>query len=666
MSEICLVSMPCDVLEQPSIGISLLVASARESGLSVRAIYPKFWFAEEVGMKTYTALMNVGKTIDLLGEWIFSSAAFPDFNTESSVFFREKLTKDTEILDNYYQMFGRKEDIYDTFSHARQKSLPFIEKTVERILELKPKIIGCSSNFQQHCASLALLRVIKEKKPEIITLLGGANCEGSMGKAIKKFFPFVDFTVSGEADILFPELCHMLLKEGKDVKPDKLPFGVISEKYCYRKQNLIEEDNYRATVCDLETLSIPDYEDYFKALDNFSYKERISPFLLMETSRGCWWAQKKPCTFCGLNGNSHNFRTKTPERVIREINFLSQKYSVNKFLITDNVLYRKNFQAIFPKLIQNGIPSYFFHWEARANLQEDDFKNLSAAGVRYIQVGIENLHQDSLKLLNKGVLVIQNVMTLKYAMENGIRIAWNFLTAFPGEQDAWYEELSEWLPLIFHLQPPTGIRPIRYDRFSTYYRKPQDFDIVLKPLSEYSHIFPLPEDKIKDMVYYFQDVNHFKREQSDGPGMARLKILIKRWKELFKNYFTEEKRVRLIVDEREDHSYILDTRPCAVENNIILEGVSHYLYRECSSPQFKDTVFKKLQKELFPYIRESEVDEAINYLSDKRLLLELDGKLLSLALREPVRPLITKTEFLRGNTGFTHVLDSILSGFSRK
>jgi magnesium-protoporphyrin IX monomethyl ester (oxidative) cyclase len=52
---------------------------------------------------------------------------------------------------------------------------------------------------------LALLRIIKEKNPDIITLLGGANCEASMGQAAKRNFPWIDFVVSGEADLLFPK-----------------------------------------------------------------------------------------------------------------------------------------------------------------------------------------------------------------------------------------------------------------------------------------------------------------------------------------------------------------------------------------------------------------------------------------------------------------------------
>ena len=40
--------------------------------------------------------------------------------------------------------------------------------------------------------------------------MGGANCEGEMGLETHRQFPFVDFTCSGEGDVLFPTLVERL------------------------------------------------------------------------------------------------------------------------------------------------------------------------------------------------------------------------------------------------------------------------------------------------------------------------------------------------------------------------------------------------------------------------------------------------------------------------
>ncbi len=49
---------------------------------------------------------------------------------------------------------------------------------------------------------MALLRYIKRARPDIITMMGGANCEGIMGHATHRFFSWIDYVVSGEADLI--------------------------------------------------------------------------------------------------------------------------------------------------------------------------------------------------------------------------------------------------------------------------------------------------------------------------------------------------------------------------------------------------------------------------------------------------------------------------------
>ena len=64
-------------------------------------------------------------------------------------------------------------------------------------------------------------------------------------------------------------------------------------------------------IREMDTLPFPDYSDYFHDLERSSSAINIFPTLLFETSRGCWWGAKSHCTFCGLNGGSMTFRSKT-------------------------------------------------------------------------------------------------------------------------------------------------------------------------------------------------------------------------------------------------------------------------------------------------------------------------------------------------------------------
>jgi release factor glutamine methyltransferase len=48
---------------------------------------------------------------------------------------------------------------------------PFIDGLADEILARRPKIVGCSSVFEQHVASIALLRRIKEHAPGVVTMI---------------------------------------------------------------------------------------------------------------------------------------------------------------------------------------------------------------------------------------------------------------------------------------------------------------------------------------------------------------------------------------------------------------------------------------------------------------------------------------------------------------
>jgi magnesium-protoporphyrin IX monomethyl ester (oxidative) cyclase len=41
-------------------------------------------------------------------------------------------------------------------------------------------VAGATTTFHQTAASVALLREIKRSTPKVITVIGGANCEGAM------------------------------------------------------------------------------------------------------------------------------------------------------------------------------------------------------------------------------------------------------------------------------------------------------------------------------------------------------------------------------------------------------------------------------------------------------------------------------------------------------
>ena len=45
--------------------------------------------------------------------------------------------------------------------------------------------------------------LLKQRAPDIKIILGGANCDGAMGEALLRGFPWIDAVVRGEAEPVF-------------------------------------------------------------------------------------------------------------------------------------------------------------------------------------------------------------------------------------------------------------------------------------------------------------------------------------------------------------------------------------------------------------------------------------------------------------------------------
>jgi len=73
----------------------------------------------------------------------------------------------------------------------------FIEEMAERIAATHQNVVGFTSTFQQNAAGVAATKHIKRLAPQIVTVLGGANCDGEQGAPSTANFPFVDYVVRG-------------------------------------------------------------------------------------------------------------------------------------------------------------------------------------------------------------------------------------------------------------------------------------------------------------------------------------------------------------------------------------------------------------------------------------------------------------------------------------
>ena len=235
--DVCLVTMPYASPTRPSMALGLLKAILAEGGITASVAYANLWFAESVGLRRYSLCASNMPIVFLAGEWTFAGAAFPD-DPRRAERDAEYLRQVRQASDGYPQVWSgaRGGEFTADLLALRAAATEFVDEAARRVLATGARVIGCTSTFEQHVASLALLRRVRELDPGVITMLGGANCETVMGEATHRCFPWVDYVVSGEADGLVTELCRLALTRGRDVAATELPRGVLGPAHRQTQQ----------------------------------------------------------------------------------------------------------------------------------------------------------------------------------------------------------------------------------------------------------------------------------------------------------------------------------------------------------------------------------------------------------------------------------------------
>ncbi|MCP4217736.1 MAG: RiPP maturation radical SAM protein 1, partial [bacterium] len=512
----------------------------------------------------------------------------------------------------------------DFFYDLRKQAGEFIDAEAERILENNPRIVGCGSTFQEHCASLALLRRIRQLAPDVITMMGGANCEDTLGVVTHKRFTWVDYVVSGEADLLLPGLCRDIFEKGRDIQLEDLAPGVMAP--AHRKEGGdLYKNLKRAVVENLDQSPVPDFDDYFETFEASGIKDYIHPAVVFESSRGCWWGEKNQCTFCGLNGKGIAYRSKSARRVISDVETLTQKYGLNNFLAVDCILNLDYFKTVFPYFRSTG-KKYPIVYETKTDLNREQVKLLADTGISCIQPGIESFHNEILKRLNKGNMTWTNIQLLKWTREFGIDTIWLALYLLPDEIDDWYCEMAELLPKIFHLQPPMVSNEILYTRFSRYFNNPQKYNITLEPIPGYSYVYPLSPDDIDQFAYFFENTNRQSiREDADKrKGLLSFLECLGTWNAgwgPFKRGEADHPPL-LQMEETEEGLTILDTRSCAVEKHIVLSGLAVKVYKTCDTASTRKRLLSKLEQQGRPNCSWRDIESILEQLQRKKILVK--------------------------------------------
>ncbi len=502
--DVVIIVPPFAYREFPCLGVHLVQAGCKHQGIRAGVFYANLLFSDVIGSPVYDTIIRVNQAT-FMGERLFAASAFglPPMGRDMEKLFKKDWLPDHIWLNNRAYPCRNMPEIFDPirewaaavdWARLEDKTVKWLDAAARQVAGMGCRIVGCSTNSGGLVPVIALLGAIKKANPDIVTVIGGPLCEGEMAEGILTLGPVVDYIFSGEGEITFPAFVNAV--RGGNLPGEKIIYG--------------------AEVSNLDTIPPPDFGDFFrqrKKVDSRPGSAGTGLKISYETSRGCRWGR---CTFCGVNGERRSYRTVSPAKIIADLKQLVDRYGGCTIEMADTVMPLSYFRTLFPR-ISREIPPVRIKYEVKGSLTLDQVMALKKTGVTVVQAGIESLSPSLLRRMRKGVTPRQIIALLRYARSVGIRVGWNLLFGFPGDNVSEYEEMLRIFPLIHHLQPADRMTSMRIFRFSKYHAAPEEFNISnLRPAELYKDVYPV-NAHLEKIAYYF--TGEFTARSYENPGI---------------------------------------------------------------------------------------------------------------------------------------------------
>ena len=601
--------MPFAASERPALGASLLKAHLRRRGVRCDVAYLNLLFAERLGRAYYERLVDALPFRAMTGEWVFAEAAWERPPAASAAYVDDVLRG---------RWHASPEDV-ELVLAARRAAAGFLHEALTSIPWGEYGLVGFSSYTSQNLASIALARVVKTAHPDVRIAFGGANWQGVSGVQLHRRLHVVDFACSGEADVSFPLLVDWLLGS-TEVSLDRIP-GLV-----YRQGGRTRWNAEGEPIVDLDALPTPDFSDFYAWRHRLPGVRTALPSLVLEASRGCWWAEKGPCRFCGMDDHERHYRSKSAGRVLQEIREVAEEWPAATIHMADTVVPPDFLESVVPALAGDPrIPRLFL--EVRPELTPGRLKDLAAARA-LIQPGIESFSDHLLGLLHKGSRALENIRLLKRCRSLDLEVHWNLLYGVPGETQRDYDDMLALFPAIRFLAPPRHCQSVSVDRYSPYFEEPERHGIrTLKPLLPYRYLYPFDEAVLADIAYTFEPVCD---EAGAAPDVgAVLGEEAARWER-------EAPLGDLRVGGRErGRVTLIDKRPGAARRVIELDALDSLLYGACDDIATVEGLVA-IARAAHPALvhAEESVRGRLDRMVEERLMVRVGDRFLSLALVE--------------------------------
>lgn len=297
------------------------------------------------------------------------------------------------------------------------------EEVLKQIEAYDPDFVCISTNIATALAGNALSFEIKKRFNKKV-IMGGVQASSVTERTLKN--SLADVVVTGESEETVLEL----------VRKECNPHGVVGLAYLEGEQ--VVYTGKRPLIEKLDDLPWPAYH-LLPPLKLYKSRSRKSPVAPLFTTRGCPYQ----CIFCSSSSKKSifgpQFRVRSPENVVGEIEYLAHTFGVKQVDILDDnfTLDMKRAERICDLLIaQNNKVLINLQGGVRADrLTRDLVFKLKKAGTYKAGIGIESGDQQILNRAKKALDLEQAKQAITWFREAGILIYGFFIFGLPGENE---------------------------------------------------------------------------------------------------------------------------------------------------------------------------------------------------------------------------------------
>jgi ribosomal peptide maturation radical SAM protein 1 len=594
--------MPFGALDSPSLALGLLKAGLGRIDVDCDVSYLNLAFASRLGIEPYRRITEGLPQRLLAPDWVFSGTLF-EAQAQTVDGYVGRILRAQAQLDE--------EDVEIVLA-ARSQAAAFLSGALEELPWSSYDLVGFTCGGQT-IPSLALAKLVKQRHPGVLTVFGGPGWHGAMGKTLFSVFPFVDAACIGDGDRALPSLVRAVA-EGDREAAGRIPGMLV------RGSHAPGHECAGQLIDDLDELPIPDYAGFAAARADSLPSRDSGVRIPLETSRGCWWASRGPCNFCGVIGPRRTYRAKSAERILSELRTLAAQPGCTVIELNDSVAAPALLSTVLAQLSLDPLPTPL-DLDIRPEVSRRVIE-LLAENRATILTGIESLSDHVLALMNKGTHILENVRLLKWCRAAGVPVRWNLLYGLPGETSADYDDVMSVLQAISHLDPPSACGPIIVERFSPFFEDPESYGFTnVRPATAYRYLYPFGDDTLAGLAYFF---DHDYLPELEPPGRShRLRRLIHDLSETAPQSGLRIREGDVVVDSRRPE----DTRTYQ------LDDLERTIFAACDDIRDRTELEEDVRRSGMDGLRLTErIDEALAWFVERDLMLRRDDRFLSLAL----------------------------------